>query len=209
MGTNMQSQAVPLLRASSPVVGTGMEAEVPLAMGRVVRAPEAGTVEYVDADKLVIKYKSGKKEYSIAKFTKTAQSTAFIQKPAVSKGEEIVKGQVIIDGPACEDGELALGQNLMVAYMSYEGLEYEDAVVVSDRLVREDLLTSVNIEEYESQVVETKLGPEETTRDIPNVGEEALVMLDEKGAVIVGAEVGPSSIWVGTIAPKGEMELTA
>jgi len=209
MGTNMQSQAVPLLRASSPVVGTGMEAEVPLAMGRVIRAPEAGVVEYVDANKLVINYKSGKKEYDIAKFTKTAQSTTFTQKPAVIMGQQVAKGDLIIDGPACEDGELALGQNLIVAYMAYEGLEYEDAVVVSDRLVREDLLTSVNIEEYEAQVVETKLGPEETTRDIPNVGEEALANLDESGVVIVGAEVGPSSILVGKIAPKGETELTA
>jgi len=209
MGTNMQSQAVPLLRASSPVVGTGMEAEVPLAMGRVIRAPESGTVEYVDATKLIMKYKSGKKEYDIAKFTKTAQSTTFTQKPAVIMGEEVDKGQVIVDGPACEEGELALGQNLIVAYMSYEGLEYEDAVVVSDRLVREDLLTSVNIEEYEAQVVETKLGPEETTRDIPNVGEEALANLDEDGIIIVGAEAGPSSILVGKIAPKGATELTA
>lgn len=209
MGTNMQSQAVPLLRASSPVVGTGMEADVPLAMGRVIRASEAGTVEYVDANKLIMKYKSEKKEYNITKFVKTAQSTTFTQKPAVVMGEEVSKDQVIVDGPACEDGELALGQNLIVAYMGYEGLEYEDAIVVSDRLVREDLLTSVNIEEYEAQVVETKLGPEETTRDIPNVGEEALSNLDENGIVLIGAEVGPSSILVGKIAPKGETELTA
>lgn len=210
MGTNMQCQAVPLLRAKAPIVGTGMEAIVPLAMERVVRAGESGKVTYVDAEKLIVKNRKGKEtEYKIAKFQKTAQSTAFTQRPHVKVGDAVAKGQVIIDGPACENGELSLGQNLVVAYMSYEGLEYEDAIIVSERLVREDLLTSINIEEYEAQVVETKLGPEETTRDIPNVGDEALANLDESGIVIVGAEVGPNSILVGKIAPKGETELTA
>jgi DNA-directed RNA polymerase subunit beta len=175
----------------------------------VIRAEENGEVKYVDSKKLILDTKNGDKVFNIAKFQKTSQSTAFSQKPMVSVGDKVKKGDVLIDGPACENGELALGQNLVVAYMSYEGLEYEDAIVVSDRLVREDLLTSINIEEHEAQVVETKLGPEETTRDIPNVGEDALANLDENGIIIVGAEVEPNSILVGKIAPKGETELTA
>lgn len=210
MGTHMQCQAVPLLTPSSPVVGTGMEEVVPQALKRTVLAPEDVKVISVDATKMVIKGKSSK-EYTlnIEKFKRTAQNTCFSQNTLVSIGDKVAKGQTIIDGPATENGELALGQNLVIAYASFDGLGYEDAIVISDRLVKEDVLTSISIEEYETEVVDTKLGPEETTRDIPNIGDEALANLDEKGIVVVGAEVGPNDILVGKIAPKGETELTA
>jgi DNA-directed RNA polymerase subunit beta len=210
MGTHMQCQAVPLVCAASPVVGTGMETVIPQALKRAVFAPEDGKVTFVDATKVVLKSKKGK-EYSFAieKFKRTAQNTCFSQTPLVSLGDSITFGQPIIDGPASQNGELALGQNVVIAYASYDGMGYEDAIVVSDRLVIDDALTSISIEEYETEVVDTKLGPEETTRDIPNVGEEALANLDEKGIVIIGAEVGPNDILVGKIAPKGETELTA
>lgn len=211
MGTHMQCQAVPLLVPQSPVVGTGMEASVSEAMSRVIKAEFDGTVTYVDANRVMVKPAVGKGEkvYPIAKFSRSAQSTCYTQKPLVSPGQKFKAGDVLIDGPASQDGELALGQNVMIAYMSYDGLGYEDAIVISDRLVREDVLTSINIEEHEATVVDTKLGPEEPTRDIPNVGEEALRNLDEEGIVVIGAEVGPNDILVGKIAPKGETELTA
>ena len=210
MGTHMQCQALPLLKPASPVVGTGIEAIVPQALNRAILAPEEGKVIAVDAKRVEMKGKSGKSySFNIEKFKRTASNTCFSQKPLVSLNAKVAKGDILIDGPASEDGELALGQNLLIAYSSFDGLGYEDAIVISDRLVRDDLLTSVNIEEYETEVVDTKLGPEETTRDIPNVGEEALANLDEKGIVIVGAEVGPNDILVGKIAPKGETELTA
>jgi DNA-directed RNA polymerase subunit beta len=210
MGTHMQCQAVPLVKPQSPYVGTGMESVVPLALKRAVCAPEDGLVIYVDAEKLILKGKS-KKEYvyHIEKFKRTSQNTCFSQKPLVSLKQKVKNGQVIIDAPASESGELALGQNLVIAYASLDGMGYEDAIVVSDRLVKEDVLTSISIEEYEVEVVDTKLGPEETTRDIPNVGEEALANLDDYGVVVVGAEVEPNDILVGKIAPKGETELTA
>jgi len=213
MGTHMQCQAVPLVKPSSPLVGTGMEKIVADNMGRVIRAKDDGEIIYVDAHKVIVKYKkNGKTEeetYPISKFRRSPQSTCYSQRPRVYLGQKIKKGQPIIDGPATIDGELALGQNLLIAYMSFEGLGYEDAIVISDRLVKEDLLTSVHIEEHEVSVVDTKLGPEETTRDIPNVAEEDLANLDENGIVVVGAEVGPGDILVGKIAPKGETELTA
>jgi len=210
MGTHMQCQAVPLITAQAPVVGTGMEVVVPQALNRTKMAVEDGKVNYVDATKIVMKGKSGKiYEVPIEKFKRTAQNTCFSQTPLVSLNEEVEKGQIIVDGPACENGELALGQNLVIAYASFDGMGYEDAIVISDRLVKEDLLTSISIEEYETEVVDTKLGPEETTRDISNVGEEALANLDEKGIVVIGAEVEPNDILVGKIAPKGETELTA
>ena len=185
MGTHMQCQAVPLITATSPVVGTGMEVVVPQALGRTVQAPEDGVITAVDATKIALKGKSGKTyEYTIEKFKRTAQNTCFSQSPVVSPNESVKKGQLIIDGPACQDGELALGQNLVIAYASFDGMGYEDAIVISDRLVQQDLLTSISIEEYETEVVDTKLGPEETTRDIPNVGEDILANLDEKGIVI-------------------------
>lgn len=211
MGTHMQCQAVPLLTPQSPVVGTGMEHVAAGAMGRVVRANKNGTVIEADSTHVVIKSDGEKNEevYAIEKFKRSAQSTCYSQKPLVKTGQKVKKGDILIDGPASEDGELALGQNLLIAYMSFDGLGYEDAIVISDRLVKEDALTSIHIEEHEATVVETKLGTEETTRDIPNVGEEALRNLDEDGIVVIGAEVGPNDILVGKIAPKGETELTA
>lgn len=210
MGTHMQCQAIPLISPDSPVVGTGIESIVPQALGRSILAPEEGKVTFVDAVKLEFKGKSGTSyTYHIEKFKRTAQNTSFSQRPVVSLGEKVVKGHVLVDGPATDNGELALGQNLVIAYSSFDGLGYEDAIVISDRLVKDDVLTSINIEEYETEVVDTKLGSEETTRDIPNVGEEALANLDENGIVVVGAEVAPNDILVGKIAPKGETELTA
>lgn len=210
MGTHMQCQAVPLIQPSSPVVGTGMESVIPQALKRAILAPEDGKVVYVDATKLTIRGKSGKEyTYQIEKFKRTSQNTCFSQNPLVSLKDKVVKGQPIVDAPATEKGELALGKNVVIAYASFDGLGYEDAIVISDRLAKDDSLTSISIEEYESEMVDTKLGPEETTRDIPNVGEEALANLDEKGIVVIGAEVGPNDILVGKIAPKGETELTA
>lgn len=231
MGTHMQCQAVPLLQPAAPVVGTGMERSVAGAMGRVVYARHAGTVEYVDANKVVVALDSkevdvakkhtitddnehvridGKKEiYQVQKFFRTAQSTCYSQKPAVELGQKLKRGDLVIDGPSADAGELALGQNLLIAYASYEGLGYEDAIIVSDRLVRQDLLTSIHINEYEAQIMDTKLGPEEMTDDIPNVSDQERRNLTQQGIVAIGAEVGPNDILVGKIAPKGETELTA
>lgn len=210
MGTHMQCQSVPLLKPESPIVGTGMESAIAEAMRRVIRAKSDGTVTYADASLVTVEYKDGQTDtHPVEKFTRSAQSTSYNQQVLVATGEKVREGTVLIDGPACEDGELALGSNMVIAYMSYDGLGYEDAIVISDKLVREDVLTSVNIEEHEASVVDTKLGPEETTRDIPNVGEEALRNLDADGIVVVGAEVSPNDILVGKIAPKGETELTA
>ena len=210
MGTHMQAQAVPLLIPESPIVGTGMESSVVEAMGRLIRASDDGEVLYADAGLVKVKYKNGDiTSYEPQKFKRTSQSTCYNQQVLVNAGDTVQKGDVLIEAPASQRGELALGSNLTIAYMSYEGLGYEDAIVISTRLVREDVLTSVHIEEHESSVVDTKLGPEETTRDIPNVGEEALRNLDENGVIVVGADVGPNDILVGKIAPKGETELTA
>lgn len=210
MGTHMQCQAVPLLRPQSPIVGTGMEAAVAAAMGRVVVAPTEGKVVYADAAQVLFETKDGVTHtYDVEKYKRSAQSTCYNQTVLVKTGDRVKEGTVLIESPASEQGELGLGANLTIAYMSYEGLGYEDAIVISDRMVKEDVLTSVHIEEHDCSVVDTKLGPEETTRDIPNVGEEALRNLDENGIVVVGAEVGPNDILVGKIAPKGETELTA
>lgn len=210
MGTHMQCQAVPLLKPQSPFVGTGMETVVSSAMGRVVRAEEEGIVTFSDGNKVRVEYKSlGKKEYKAQKFMRTSSSLSYTQKVCVTTGQELKKGDLLIDGPSSDKGELALGANLVISYMAYEGLGYEDALVISDRLVKEDVLTSVSIEEYEASVVDTKLGPEEMTSDIPNVSEENLAHLDENGVVVVGSEVRPGDILVGKIAPKGESELTA
>ncbi len=210
MGTHMQCQAVPLLSPESPVVGTGMEAVISQAMGRVVRAGEDSVIIYADGASVILESKDGQRaSYAVEKFKRSAQSTSYNQKILVKTGDKVKRGDVIIDGPASDHGELALGTNVVIAYMSFDGLGYEDAIVISDRLVKDDLLTSINIEEYEASVVDTKLGPEEVTRDIPNVGEEALRNLDRDGIVVVGAEVGPNDILVGKIAPKGETELTA
>ncbi|MBI2597344.1 DNA-directed RNA polymerase subunit beta [Candidatus Daviesbacteria bacterium] len=209
MGTQMQCQAVPLLLPSAPVVGTGMEKIVAENMGRIVKAPEDGVVTYVDGKKLILKAVKNEYKYEIKKFVHSPQGTCYSQKGVVEIGAKVKKGDLLIDGAATKNGELALGQNLLIAYMSFEGLGYEDAIVISDRLVKEDLLTSIHIEEYEIDVVETKLGPEELTRDIPNVSEESLANLDERGIVRIGAEVGPNDILVGKVQPKGETELTA
>lgn len=227
MGTHMQCQAVPLLNPASPVVGTGMEGPIVEAMAHVVKARHAGTVVYVDSDKITIKLSKTPKEteklqedeqielnenmetYLLKKFVRSAQSTCYNQSPLVSVGDKVAKGQLIIDGPACDQGELALGQNVVIAYTSFEGLGYEDAIIISDRLVKEDVLTSIHINEYDATVMDTKLGPEELTRDIPNVGESDLRNLGEDGIVVVGSVVEPNDILVGKIAPKGETELTA
>ena len=208
MGTHMQCQAVPLIKTESPVVGTGMEGDVSEAMRRDFKAPFDGEITYADATKIVLK---GKEEvtFNIDKFKRTAQNTYFSQKAVVQTGAKVKKGDILIDGPSSDNGELALGKNLLIAYASFDGLGYEDALVISDRLVKDDVLSSVHIEKYEATVVDTKLGAEETTRDIPNVAEEDLANLDEEGIVVIGSEVIPGDILVGKIAPKGETELTA
>jgi len=206
----MQRQAVSLVRPTRPIVGTGMEGSIASSMNRVIRAIDDGVVTYADAAVVKIKYKNGDEmSYGIEKFKRSAQSTCYNQKVVVSTDEKVKKDDVLVEGPATQNGELGLGSNVVVAYMSFDGLGYEDAIVIADRLVKEDVLTSINIEEYEASVVDTKLGPEETTRDIPNVGEEALRNLDKDGIIVVGAEVAPNDILVGKIAPKGETELTA
>jgi DNA-directed RNA polymerase subunit beta len=224
MGANMQTQAVPLLRPESPVVGTGMEKDVAFSMGWCIYARHSGTVVYVDANKIIIKLdkkpeksepteniilKGDLETYHLTKFKRTSQSSCFNQHPIVSVGQKVTKSQLVIDGPAAQEGELALGRNLVIAYASFEGLGYEDAITISERLVREDILTSIHIEEHEADIVDTKLGPEELTRDIPNVGEIYLANLDAEGVVTIGSEVGPNDILVGKIAPKGETELSA
>ncbi len=211
MGTHMQCQAVPLVIPDSPIVGTGMEKAVAEVMGRVIKAPFDGKVIYADARKVVVKgAKKGEEEtYLLNSFKRTSNATAYTQKTVVSSGQKLIKGDLLIDGPSSEDGELALGKNLLIAYASLDGLGYEDAIVISDKLVKQDLLSSIHIERHEASVVETKLGPEETTRDIPNVSEDDLANLDEDGIIVVGSEVSPGDILVGKIAPKGETELTA
>ncbi len=210
MGTHMQCQAVPLVKPESPVCGTGMESVVAEVMSRVVRAPFDAEVLFVDSKSVEVRGKDGKKvTFPIESFQRTSQATSYTQTAIVSAGRQVKKGDVLIDGPASDKGELALGQNLLIAYASLDGLGYEDAIVISDRLVQQDVLSSIHIERYEASVVETKLGPEETTRDIPNVSEEDLAMLDEDGIIVIGSEVGPGDILVGKIAPKGETELTA
>ncbi|OGV95960.1 DNA-directed RNA polymerase subunit beta [Microgenomates group bacterium RBG_16_45_19] len=227
MGTHMQCQAVPLVKPESPIIGTGMEAAIVAALHHAVRARHAGTIEYVDATKIVIKLTEPIKDlsvipeaefiqltadretYLLKKFMRSAQSTAYSQRPLVSIGDRVTQDQVIIDGPACDHGELALGSNLVIAYTSFDGLGYEDAIIISDRLVKEDTLTSIHINEYDAVVMDTKLGPEELTRDIPNVGETDLRNLGDDGIVVLGSVVGPNDILVGKIAPKGETELTA
>jgi len=225
MGTHMQCQAVPLIKPKAPLVGTGMEETIASAMKRVVRALHDGQVVYVDSNRIEVKLDhkiedidlptqegvkiEGNKEiYELFKFKRTSQSTCYTQKPSVVVGQKVRKGDLLADGPASDGGELALGQNLIIAYASFEGLGYEDAIVISDRLMKEDILSSIHIEEYEASVVDTKLGPEELTRDIPNVAEEELANLAEDGIVVLGAEVGPNDILVGKIAPKGETEFT-
>jgi DNA-directed RNA polymerase beta' subunit len=207
MGANMECQSVPLINPRAPIVGTGLEKVIPQAMGRVVYAYKDDKVVWADAEKIILG--SGETHY-LSKFRRTnPNSTCYSQKLMVKAGQRVKKGDLLIDGPSCEGGELALGRNLLIAYCSMGGQEFEDAVVISDRLVKEDVLTSINIEEYEALIVETKLGPEELTRDIPNVSESDLAHLAEDGIVVIGSDVGPNDILVGKIAPKGQTELTA
>jgi DNA-directed RNA polymerase subunit beta len=232
MGTHMQCQAVPLLKPQAPVVGTGMEAAVAMAMNRTVSARHAGTVKYVDATRVVIQIDkketdhaklvastseneriiidthAGTETYLIEKFFRTSQSTCYSQRPVVTAGQKVGREDIILDGPATDGGELALGSNLLIAYTSFEGLGYEDAIVVSDRVVREDALTSIHISEYRATVMDTKLGPEELTNDIPNVSESYLGNLTPDGIIRIGSVTTSGDILVGKIAPKGETELT-
>ncbi len=210
MGSNMQRQAVPLLRTESPLVGTGMEHKVARDSGVVVTAREDGVVERVTADCIEVRGDDGTlREYKLLKFARSNQGTCMNQKPVVSRGDRVKAGDVIADGPSTNGGELALGRNVLVAFMPWEGYNYEDAILISEKLVKDDAFTSVHIEEHECEARDTKLGPEEITRDIPNVGEDVLKDLDERGIIRVGAEVRPGDILVGKVTPKGETELTA
>ena len=211
MGSNMQGQAVPLVKPAAPVVGTGVEEEVAAAMGWITKAKNSGEVIFADGNKVVVKNKDNKNEiYPVIKFYRTNPNGAcYSQRTVVKVGDKVKVGDLLIDGPSSDGGELALGTNLTVAYMHFDGYGYEDAIIISDRLVKEDVLSSIHIEEYECEVVDTKLGPEEITRDIPNVGEGDLANLDETGIVVMGATVGPGDILIGKIAPKGETELSA
>ena len=210
MGANMQRQAVPLLRTDSPYVGTGEEYKAAKDSGVVAVAKNGGVADKVMADEIVIKTAEGRREtYKLTKFCRSNQGTCINQKPIIQKGEQIEAGQVIADGPSTDQGELALGRNVLVAFMTWEGYNYEDAVLLSKKLVKEDYFTSIHIEEYECDARDTKLGPEEITRDIPNVGEDVLKDLDDRGIIRIGAEVRPSDILVGKVTPKGETELTA
>jgi DNA-directed RNA polymerase subunit beta len=209
MGSNMQAQAVPLVRPEIPLVSTGMERAAALDSGQVVVAEENGEVVSVTGSKIVVKEKKGGlHSYQLRKYQRSNQSTCIDQRPSVVKGQVIKKGDIIADSSSTESGQLALGQNVVVAFLSWEGGNFEDAILLSERLVQEDRFTSVHIEKYEVEARDTKLGPEEITRDIPNVGEDAIKDLDENGIIRIGAEVGPNDILVGKITPKGEKELT-
>jgi DNA-directed RNA polymerase subunit beta len=209
MGANMQRQAVPLLKADAPLIGTGVEFRAAVDAGDVIISDVAGTVEEVSAEEIVIRSAKGDLQtYPLLKFRRSNQGTCINQKPIVRTGDKVTSGQVIADGPSTEAGELALGKNLLVAFMPWEGHNYEDAIVLSERLVKDDVLTSIHIEEHEVDARDTKLGPEEITRDIPNVSEEILKDLDERGIVRIGAEVNPGDYLVGKVTPKGETELT-
>ncbi len=210
MGSNMQRQAVPLMVTQQPIVATGMEYKAACDSGVCVLAKHDGVVERVDADKVIIRTsKTTTDEYELIKFMRSNQGTCVNQRPIVSVGEEVKAGQVIADGPATRNGEISLGKNALIGFMTWEGYNYEDAVLINEKIVREDVYTSIHIEEYEIEARENKLGPEEITRDIPNVGEDALKDLDERGIIRVGAEVNAGDILVGKVSPKGETELTA
>ena len=210
MGANMQRQAVPLLVTQQPIVATGMEYKAACDSGVCVLARNDGVVERVDADKIVVRTsKTTTDEYELIKFMRSNQGTCVNQRPIVAKGEEVKAGQVLADGPATKNGEISLGKNALIGFMTWEGYNYEDAVLINEKIVREDVYTSIHIEEYETEARETKLGPEEITRDIPNVGEDALKDLDERGIIRIGAEVKAGDILVGKVTPKGETELTA
>ena len=209
MGANMQRQAVPLIRPAAPYVGTGMERRAALDSGEVTLAKNAGEVIFADAAKIIVKHAGGMDEYHLAKYQRSNQSTCINHRPLVRVGDTVEQGEPLADGPSTDHGELALGQNLTVAYMPWEGFNYEDGIVVSERLVAEDLLTTINITRHEIDARDTKLGPEEITREIPNLSEDMLANLDEDGIIRIGAEVGPGDILVGKVTPKGESALTA
>jgi DNA-directed RNA polymerase subunit beta len=208
MGSNMMAQAVPLLRPDIPRVSTGMEYNAAIDSGQVVLAEEDGDVVSVTGSHITIRSESGEKVYPLRKYHRSNQSTCVDQRPAVHKGQRVKKGDVIADSSSTVGGKLALGQNVVVAFLSWEGANFEDAIVISERLVQEDRYTSIHIEKFEVESRDTRLGPEEITRDIPNVGEDAIKDLDEQGIIRIGAEVGPNDILVGKISPKGEKELT-
>ena len=205
MGSNMQRQAVPLVRTEPPVVATGMERNVAANSGMVIRAVKGGTVTYVDAERIII---DNTEEYVLRKFARLNERTCLNQRPIVHEGQRVKTSQIVADGPGCSNGELALGRNLLVAFMTFDGYNFEDAILISERLVREDTFTSIHIEDYDAEIRETKLGREEFTRDIPNVGEKALRNLDEHGVVRVGTRVRPGDILVGKVAPKSKSELS-
>ena len=210
MGSNMQRQAVPLLTTEAPIVGTGMEVKAAVDSGVCVVAKRDGSVEKVTSDEVVLRYEDGTREsYKLIKFSRSNQSNCYNQNPIVDKGEKVIKGQVIADGASTDNGEIALGKNPLIGFMTWEGYNYEDAVLLSERLVQEDVYTSIHIEEYEAEARDTKLGPEEITRDVPGVGDDALKDLDERGIIRIGAEVRAGDILVGKVTPKGETELTA
>ena len=210
MGSNMQRQAVPLLKTCAPIVGTGMEYKAAVDSGVTVLAKQAGVITKVSADSIDMKNDDGSTDhYELIKFMRSNQGTCINQRPIVALGQRVEKGEVIADGPATDHGEISLGKNALVGFMTWEGYNYEDAVLINEKLVRDDVYTSVHIEEYETEARETKLGPEEITRDIPNVGEDALGNLDERGIIRIGAEVQSGDILVGKVTPKGETELTA
>ena len=210
MGSNMQRQAVPLLFTEAPVVGTGMENKTAVDSGVCVVAPKNGTIDYVSSNLIKMTADDGEKiELRLTKFSRSNQSNCYNQKPIVFKGDRVAAGQVVADGPSTNEGELALGKNPLIGFMTWEGYNYEDAVLLSERLVQNDVYTSIHIEEYETEARDTKLGPEEITRDVPGVGEDALKNLDERGIIRIGAEVRTGDILVGKVTPKGETELTA
>ena len=219
MGSNMMRQAVPLLRPESPIVGTGLEKQVASDSRVLINAENDGLVEYVDAEKISIRYNFNEnqslvdfdgnlKSYNLIKFRKTNQGTCINLKPIVKKGDHVFKGQVLCQGYATESGELALGRNMKVAFMPWKGYNFEDAIVISEKVVRQDIFTSIHIDEYSLDVRDTKLGTEELTNDIPNVSEEATSDLDENGMIRIGAEVNPGDILIGKITPKGESDPT-
>ena len=210
MGSNMQRQAVPLLRPNAPLVGTGIEHRIAVDSGEILVTQNAGVVDYVDGQTIIVEREDGEyDEYLVPKFQRSNQSGCMNHKPIVKKGDRVEVGDVLADGPSCDGAELSLGQNLMVAYMPWEGFNYEDAIIISERVVAEDLLTSIHIFEYEIDARDTKLGPEEITREIPNISEDMISDLDADGIIRIGAEVNPGDVLVGKVTPKGETELTA
>ena len=210
MGANMQRQAVPLMVTEAPIVATGIEHKCAVDSGVVVMSEGDGVVTYVSADEIRVRYDAGDVvTYKLRKFARSNQGTCSNQRPVVDVGERITADTVLADGPATSQGEISLGKNILVGFMSWEGYNYEDAVLLNERLVQDDVFTSIHIEEHEIDSRDTKLGPEEITRDIPGVGEDALKYLDERGIITVGAEVHAGDILVGKVTPKGETDLTA